>query len=128
MIAAFFLGHLGGKDAISRSESVMPDGRGVQVYPVEVNNDTIAIVMMDPVQQNLWVYRYSVRGGSHGKLYLEAARSYKYDRLLESYNTSPQPDYIRQILERFQVGSQGEQAVEEPVQEESGTELNTDTE
>jgi hypothetical protein len=58
--------------------------------------------MVDTVGQTLWIYELNSRGPAHNRLRLLAARSWRYDRLLQQYNTAePKPEQIRMLLENL---------------------------
>jgi hypothetical protein len=57
------------------------------------------MVMVDTINQTLWVYEFAARGPAHSQLKLWAARSWRYDRKLGQYNTAaPKPEQIKQIV------------------------------
>jgi hypothetical protein len=63
--------------------------------------------MVDLERQTIWIYRLSSRGPLYGRLKLVAARSWRYDRLLEEYNAEdPSPEQVREMLESFGPGGE----------------------
>jgi len=76
---------------------------GILVVPVQIGRDSYGIAMVDTVGQNLWVYELNSRGPAHSRLKLLAARNWRYDRLLQQYNTAePQPEQVKALLESLQ--------------------------
>ena len=72
----------------------------VMVVPVQIDRDNYGIVMVDTELRNLWVYKLDSR--SSNRLKLIAARNWKYDRLLEEFNTAePTPKQVEELLERL---------------------------
>jgi hypothetical protein len=77
------------------------DGR-ILVVPIQIGRDSYGIAMVDTVAQTLWVYELSSRGPARKRLALLAARSWRYDRLLERYNTAePMPEQVKMLLENL---------------------------
>jgi hypothetical protein len=77
------------------------DGR-ILVVPVQIGRDSYGLAMVDTVAQTLWIYEVNSRGPAHKRLALLAARSWRYDRLLQRYNTGePKPEQVRMLLENL---------------------------
>lgn len=71
----------------------------VMVIPIQLERDLYGIAMVDTVGQTLWIYQINSRGTAYNRLKLLAARSWKYDKLLEQYNTAePKPEQVRALL------------------------------
>jgi hypothetical protein len=69
------------------------------VVPVQIARESYGLAMVDTVSQTLWIYEINGRGPVHRRLSLLAARSWRYDRLLERYNTDePKPEQVRILL------------------------------
>jgi len=78
----------------------------VLVVPIQIDRDNYGIAMVDTKLQSLWIYELNRRAAAHNRLRLLAARSWKYDKLLEDYNTAePKPKQIKELLERLGSGS-----------------------
>ena len=82
--------------------------------PVQIGRDTFGLAMVDTVSQTVWIYQLNSRGPEHSRLKLFAARSWRYDRLLQQYNTSePKPEQVKILLENLEqpqenrLGSEG---------------------
>lgn len=82
-------------------------GAGFYVMPAQLDRDTWGCYVMDVDAQTLVAYQYDPKGRN---LRLVAARSFQFDRQLRSYNTTPSPLEIRQIvdLEREQAARDAE--------------------
>jgi hypothetical protein len=77
----------------------------ILVIPMQLDRDRYGLAMVDTDSQTLWIYELNSRGSIHSKLKLLAARSWKYDRLLEQYNTEePKPEQVRMLLEKKNAG------------------------
>ena len=81
--------------------SVKDDAEGkIIVIPVQLERDVYGIAMVDTVGEKLWLYKLNYRGPAYSRLQLFAARSWKYDKLLEQYNTAePKPEQVKIMLE-----------------------------
>jgi hypothetical protein len=84
-------------------ERTHPQGdSGILVVPVQIERDSYGLAMVDTANQTLWIYELNSRGPIHRRLRLLAARSWKYDRLLQQYNTDePTPERVKTLLEEF---------------------------
>ena len=97
---------------------------GISVIPVQLTRDSYGLAMVDMASQTLWVYEIDNRSPAHNRLRLLAARSWKYDRLLENYNTAdPKPDQVKMMLEKLTQpqkpqNSEIQKMPEEPQQEQ----------
>ena len=97
------------------------DGQ-IMAVPVRVGQGGFGLAMIDTFNQTMWVYEFNNRGAAHNRLRLLAARSYKYDRLLQQYNNSePTPSSVKQLLEGF-----GQSIPPEPNTAEKTTETITE--
>ena len=97
-----FIGSKLGSPASAQAElQASTDGR-ILVVPIQIERDSYGIAMVDTVGQTLWIYELSSRGPAHNRLRLLAARSWRYDRLLQQYNTAePKPEQIKMLLENL---------------------------
>ncbi len=78
-----------------------PDN-GILVFPVQISRDSHGMAMVDTIGQNLWIYKFDDKGSAFKRLELFAARSFKYDRLLQQYNTAePKPEQVKLLLENL---------------------------
>ena len=76
-------------------------GADVVAFPVEVKPGYEAIALVDKENETLSLYQYDFSRASHERLVLLAARSFRYDRMLEDYNTAqPRPEEIKQLVMR----------------------------
>ena len=72
----------------------------VLVIPVQLERDSYGLAMVDTVGQTMWIYEINPNGPAHKRLRLLAARSWRYDRLLQQYNTAePRPEQVKLLLE-----------------------------
>jgi len=70
------------------------------VTPMQLRNGMEVLCLVDPDNQTLSVYQYKLTGPEHERLALLASRSYKYDVMLEDFNTAaPNPKQVKEILE-----------------------------
>jgi hypothetical protein len=70
---------------------------GLTVMPGQLSPNTWGCYVIDTQNQTLSVYQFSP--GEH-LLRLAAARDIEYDRQLSTFNTTPQPREIKEMLER----------------------------
>jgi hypothetical protein len=99
-LCLFFIGSKVSPPADAQVEpETAAEGR-ILVIPVQIKRDSYGLAMVDTVGQTLWVYELNSRGPAHNRLKLLAARSWRYDRLLQQYNTSePKPEQVKMLLE-----------------------------
>lgn len=98
VLCVFLVGSKLGSDALAQVEpQASSDGRTL-VVPVQIGRDSYGLAMVDTVAETLWIYELNSRGPAHKRLALLAARSWRYDRLLQHYNTS-EPEQVRMLLE-----------------------------
>ncbi|MHC4131849.1 MAG: hypothetical protein ACYSSP_10460 [Planctomycetota bacterium] len=77
-------------------------GDHIIVIPLQLERDNYGLAMVDTLRETLWIYEINNRGPAHNRLRLLAARSWKYDRLLEEYNTAePRPKQVKLLLEKL---------------------------
>ena len=83
--------------------------KDILVVPVQLQRDSYGVAMVDTISQTIWIYEFDSRGPSHNRLKLWASRSWRYDRLLQQYNTAePKPEQVKILLD----GLYGEQKEE----------------
>jgi hypothetical protein len=102
LLLLFFAGgqqyNLAGAEAQFQAVS----GEHIIVIPLQLDRDNSGLVMVDTLRETLWIYEINNRGPAHNRLRLLAARSWKYDRLLEEYNTAePRPKQVKLLLENL---------------------------
>ena len=74
----------------------------ISVIPLQLSRDTYGLAMVDSLNQNICIYKLNDRGTVQSRFQLYAARSFKYDRLLQQYNTDePKPQQIKMMLENW---------------------------
>ena len=77
---------------------------------VQLDRESYGLAMIDTVNETMWVYGINVHGPAHSRLKLLAARSWKYDKLLEGYNTAePKPQQVKTMLESFALTDKSKQ-------------------
>ncbi len=90
--------------SIARAQTPMAnnDAGKIVVVPIQLGRNSYGIAMVDRTEERIWIYEVVSRGGTHNRLRLLAARNFKYDRLLDDYNTGePKPEQVKKILERL---------------------------
>ncbi|MFH1614620.1 MAG: hypothetical protein ABIG61_06020 [Planctomycetota bacterium] len=105
----------------AEAEIVMPPIQQGQILavPLDIGRDSYGIVLIDTSMQTLLIYEINSRAAAHNRLRLLAARSWKYDRLLEQYNTAePTPPQVRMLIERLQYKEQQDEQDQLQLQEE----------
>lgn len=100
VLCLFFVGGKPGLPASAQVElQTGAEGR-ILVVPVQIERDSYGLAMVDTVAQTLWIYELNSRGPAHKWLKLLAARSWRYDRLLQEFNTDrPKPEEVKMLLE-----------------------------
>ena len=102
VIAVSFAGNKIKSIARAQAPQANNNAGNIVVVPVQLGRDSYGIAMVDQLEQRIWVYELNSRGGTHNRLRLLAARNFKYDRLLDDYNTGePKPEQVKNILERL---------------------------
>ncbi|MFC1738458.1 hypothetical protein ACFL1G_05340 [Planctomycetota bacterium] len=89
-------------DEPARVQAQFQAGANILVIPVQLGRDSYGLAMVDTDEQTLWIYEINNRGPAHSRLSLLAARSWRYDRWLEQYNTAePKPEQVKLLLEKL---------------------------
>lgn len=102
VLCLFFIGSKLGSPANAQAELQTGSESGILVIPVQIARDSYGLAMVDTVGQTLWIYELNSRGPAHNRLKLLAARSWRYDRLLQQYNTAePKPEQVKMLLENL---------------------------
>lgn len=110
VIAVSFAGNKIRSIARAQTPQVNNNTGNIVVVPVQLGRDSYGIAMVDQIEQRIWVYELNSRGGAHNRLRLLAARNFKYDRLLDDYNTGePKPEQVKKILERLSIPGKSKQ-------------------
>ena len=110
-----------GLSAVAGVPSQPVENWQILVIPVQLERNAYGLAMVDIVNQTLWVYQLSNTGPVYNRLQLLAARSWRYDRLLQQYNTAdPKPQQVKMLLEGFaarleEPESQNQQDLNQPV-------------
>lgn len=89
---------------VPNSFAVMPEqpSDDITVIPLQTARDGYGLAMIDRKTQTIWVYEINSRSSAYNKLRLIAARSYRYDRLLDEFNTGqPKPDEVKRVVEQL---------------------------
>jgi hypothetical protein len=107
-LCLFFLGARWAKPVNAQAEPpVLGDG-GIRVVPVQLARDSYGLAMIDTDARTLWIYEINTRGPGYKRLTLLAARSWRYDRLLQTYNTAePTPEQVKALLDNAGRPQQG---------------------
>ena len=75
----------------------------VEVIPVQLTSGMSGIVLVDKRNYTLCLYQYQYTKARQGKLVLLAARNFRYDCLLQDYNTEGlTPAEVRSQIERIE--------------------------
>lgn len=86
-------------DANAYNEAV--SNSNIIVTPVQLGNDIYGLAMVDTITERMWVYELSRSSSAHNRLKLIAARNWKYDKLLDQFNTGePTPEQVRKLIEK----------------------------
>lgn len=71
--------------------------RGVFAFSGQFSKGTYGVYMVDADAMTIWAYEYVPQSGN---LKLAAARTWRYDRYLESYNAGgPAPEDVERMVE-----------------------------
>jgi hypothetical protein len=104
LLMLFFVGGQSYNLASAETHFQTVSGDHIMVIPVQFDRDNYGLAMVDTLKETLWIYEITrdSRGPVHNRLRLLAARSWKYDRLLEEYNTAePRPKQVKLLLEKL---------------------------
>ena len=100
VLCLLFIGSKLSSSANAQAELQTDSESGILVVPIQIERDSYGLAMVDRVGQTLWVYELDNRGPAHNRLRLLAARSWRYDKLLQQYNTAePKPEQVKILLE-----------------------------
>jgi hypothetical protein len=99
LATVFFTGTKFNLPAPLQAQYQAPMENNIMVVPIQFDRESYGIAMVDTVGQTIWIYQLSDRGPVYNRLKLLAARTWKYDKLLEQYNTAePKPEQVRALL------------------------------
>ena len=102
VLCVFFIGSKLHSPVSAKAEPQTSEEGKILVIPVQIERDSYGLAMVDTVGQTLWIYEINSRGPAHNRLRLLAARSWRYDRLLQQYNTAePKPEQIKMLLKNL---------------------------
>ena len=94
-LCLFFVGAKWGSPVNAQAEPPILGDGAIRVIPVQIARDSYGLAMVDTDARTLWIYEINNRGPAHKRLTLLAARSWRYDRLLQMYNTAePTPERV----------------------------------
>lgn len=102
VLCLLFVGGKSGSPANAQAERQSGPKGEILVIPVQLERDSYGLAMVDTGTQTLWVYELNSRGPAHNRLRLLATRNWRYDRLLQQYNTAePKPEQVKVLLENL---------------------------
>ena len=75
----------------------------IVVTTLEINSGREVLALIDRENRTICVYQYFTSRPAHERFALVAARSFRYDSMLEDYNNAdPSPEKVRQWILRSQ--------------------------
>lgn len=102
VLCLFFIGGKLGSPASAQMELQTGGNGRILAVPIQIERDSYGLAMVDTVGQTLWIYQINSRGPVYNRLRLLAARSWRYDKLLQRYNTGePAPGQVKMLLENL---------------------------
>ena len=96
-------------------QAAIGGGAGVFVVPAQFGANFYGCYIMDVDAQTIAAYQ--MFPGEH-QFKLIASRTFRYDRRLNRYNTSPDPNEIKQLVEKEQAAVRGADVEKRPAQPE----------
>ena len=106
----FFMSGRFGQPVSAEEELYSAVKNGIVVVPIQIARDSYGIAMVDKDAETMWIYELNSRGPAHSRLRLLAARSWRYDTLLQEFNTAePTPEQIKALLEGRLQGNEKQQ-------------------
>jgi hypothetical protein len=88
---------VGPSTAFAQQQPPIAGGGGIFVMPAQLAANVWGCYLMDIDNQTLCVYQYSP---GEKMLRLSASRTFKFDRGLNNFNTSPPPLEVRDLVQR----------------------------
>ena len=114
-VGLFFF-YIGAERGFSPSAHAMTPAISIDnliVMPVQIERDSYGIAMVDTIAQNIWIYEIKSRGVTHNRLKLLAARNFRYDSMLQQYNTAePKPEQVKAMLETLDMYLDGDKTAD----------------
>jgi hypothetical protein len=83
--------------ALAQNQANIAGGAGIYVMPGQFSTNAWGCYLLDVDQQTLCLYQYMP---GEKNLRLVSARNFQYDRRLRNYNTEPDPQNIRELIEK----------------------------
>ena len=100
VLFAFFMGNKPQTPTMAMPQPQTANDGRIIVVPIQIERDNYGLAMVDTVAQTLWIYGLTTYGPAHSRLKLIAARNWRYDKLLQQYNTAePKPEQVKMLLE-----------------------------
>lgn len=92
--------------AVPQGMPAIAGGGGLYMMPAQFSQFVWGCYVMDTDKQTLCAYEYIA---GQKQLRLAAARNFKFDRDLRSYNTLPQPEEIERLVQLQAAGVRGKE-------------------
>jgi len=104
----------GGQNVENRQSS------DIIAIPLQLRGGIDGIAIIDKSNYTICIYQYQGHRPDDERFVLLSARSFRYDRLLQDYNTAePRPETVKQIIEHNQkIQKQPQQETPEPATSE----------
>lgn len=83
--------------ALAQNQGNIAGGAGIFIMPGQFSTNAWGCYLLDVDQQTLCLYQYMP---GDRNLRLVSARNFQYDRRLRVYNTDPDPQVIRELIEK----------------------------
>jgi len=101
-VGMLFMGNKWGSPANAQVQPQFSGDGSIMVMPIQVGRESYGLAMVDTDSQTLWIYELNNRAPAYNRLRLLAARSWRYDRLLQRYNTAePKPEQVKMLVENL---------------------------
>lgn len=120
-IAATFLlsRHSGAIDGDQNVEN--PQSSDIIAIPLQLRGGIDGVAIIDKSNYTICIYQYQGHRPDYERFVLLSARSFRYDRLLQDYNTAePRPETVKQMIEHNQEIQKQPQQQETPEPATSG--------
>ncbi len=86
----------------------------IVAIPISIKMGVEGIALIDRSNQTICIYQYQAHLPAHQRFSLLSARSFKYDVLLEDYNTAePRPAAVKELLEQSKTTDSASPAAED---------------
>ncbi len=83
--------------AMAQNQGNIAGGAGIYIMPGQFSTNAWGCYLLDVDLQTLCLYQYMP---GDRNLRLISARNFQYDRRLKMYNTDPDPEVIRELIEK----------------------------